>query len=222
MRPRHAASVALACLAASTMVVAGAQAPSLDVAYLTWSDKQVESIGKAGYRRGRVGKFWDTRGLDTDRAFNYKLAATWLTPEVIRATARMHQLRSRLTEAETRALVAEAEAVPGTVMIVEIDPSEGSGVIPSDWEAVLEPKGFPDRALRGTVDRTLRDVKALGGVLRRNYAYDRFWVTFPIERGADGTLRPADASVELIVRIRGQEGRVEFALPPSLRVSEGR
>lgn len=208
---------ALTCLAACTVVAATDQSSALDATYLTWSAKQAESIGQAAYRRGRVGGMFDTRLLKTERARNYKLAATWLTPEVIRATARMHQLQSRLTNDATRALVAEAEAAAGTVMIVDIDPREGSGVIPSDWEAFLEPKGAPDRALRGAVDRKLRDVKALGGVLRRNYDYDRFWVAFPLERGTSGTFHASDSAVDLVVRIRGSEGRVEFPIPPSLR-----
>lgn len=216
------AALALACLAGcATLAARGQASPPLDDAYLTWSARQVESIGEAAYRRGRVGGLFDTRLLKTERAHNYKLAATWLTPEVIRATARMHQLRSRLTDDETRALVAEAEGAAGTVVIVDIDPREGSGVIPSDWEAFLEPKGAPDRALRGTVNRKLRDVKALAGVLRRNYDYDRFWVAFALERGVNPTLHATDSTVDLIVRIRGREGRVEFAIPPSLRVRAG-
>lgn len=112
-----------------------------DEAYLTWTSKQAESIGTDAYKRGRVGGIWDTRGLKTERAHNYKLAATWLSPDVIRATARLIQLRSRLPEAETRALVAEAESIVGTVIIVEIDPREGSGVIPNDWGSVLAAEG---------------------------------------------------------------------------------
>lgn len=210
------AVIALACLVALSTVQAEHQTP-LDEAYLTWSSQQVESIGEAGHRRGRVGGIFDTRLLKTERARNYKLAATWLTPEVIRATARMYQLQSRLTNEDTRKIVAEAEGAAGTVVIVDLDPREGSGVIPSDWEAFLEPKGSPDRALRGTVDRKLRDVRGLAGVLRRNYDYDRFWVTFPLERGANPTFRSTDSAVDLIVRIRGSEGRVEFPIPPSLR-----
>ena len=177
----------------------------------------MESIGEAAYRRGRVGGIFDTRLLKTERAYNYKLAATWLTPEAIRASARLHQLRSRLSDDETRALVAEAEAVAGTVVIVDIDPREGSGVIPSDWEAFLQPKGASDRLLRGTINRKLRDVKGLAGVLSRNYDYDRFWVTFPLERGTSGTFTASDQTAELIVHIRGREGRVEWPIPVSLR-----
>ena len=187
-------------------------------AWLSWSAAQAESVGKAAYQRGRVGGIFDTRILKTERAYNYKLAATWLTPDVIRATARLAQLRSRLSDDETRALVAEAEAVGDTVVMVEIDPREGSGVIPNDWEAVLEPKDRPALGVRGTVRSELRDVKALAGVLRRNYDYDRFWVTFPLKQ-QDGTalFSDRDAKAELVVRIVNKEGRVDWPIPQSIR-----
>lgn len=186
-----------------------------DDAYLTWSAKQAEAIGTNAYKRGRVGGVFDMRMLKTERSYNYKLAATWLTPDVVRATARLLQLRSRLSEEETRALVAEAAAVPGTVVMVEIDPREGSGVIPNDWEAFLQPKGQPARAVRGVISPKLRDVKALAGVLRRNYDYDRFWVTFPsVENGSPVFSGPGLA--ELVVRIYDKEGRVEWPVPASI------
>lgn len=189
-------------------------------AYLTWTAQHAEAVGKATYQRGRVGGFFDTRLLKTERSYNYKLAATWLTPEVIRATARLQQLRSRLSESDARTLVAEAEAVGGTVMIVEIDPREGSGIIPAEWEAILQPKERPGQAVHGTVRPELRSVKGLTGVLQRNYDYDRFWVTFPQTR-ADGTALfvNADRVAELIVRIANKEGRVEWPIPTSVRLA---
>ena len=105
----------------------------------------------------------------------------------------------------------------GTVVIVEIDPREGSGVIPSDWEAFLQPKGSEERIARGAVDARLRDVKALAGVLRRNFDYDRFWVTFPLQKDGSPLFRPSDTAAELVVRIHGREGRVEWPIPASLR-----
>jgi hypothetical protein len=39
--------------------------------------------------------------------------------------------------------------------------------------------------VRGENTPRLLDVKALAGVLRRNYDYDRFWVVFPLTQ-ADG------------------------------------
>ncbi|HVL69899.1 MAG TPA: hypothetical protein VM364_21755 [Vicinamibacterales bacterium] len=186
--------------------------------YLRWSMQQAEAVGRSVYQRGRVGGIFDTRLLKTERSYNYKLAATWLTPEAIRATARVAQLRSRLSDDETRALVAEAEGIGGTVVMIEIDPREGSGVIPNDWEALLQPKGRPVAAVRGRVDPRLREVKALSGVMRRNYDYDRFWAVFPLAR-ADGSplIESGDSAVELVVRIIDREGRVEWAIPASLR-----
>lgn len=214
------AGIGLVVLAVA-IFVAGEQAAGSarlegDEQYLNWSAQQAEAIGTKGYRRGRVGGVFDLRGLKTERSYNYKLAATWLSPDVIHATARLLQLRSRLSVEEARALVAEAAAIPGTVVIVEIDPREGSGVIPSDWEAFLQPKDQPARAVRGTVRSELRDVRALAGVLRRNYDYDRFWVTFPL--GKDGTplFDKAGGAAELVVRIYEKEGRVEWPVPASI------
>lgn len=206
------------CLLAAAVAVRLAAAQATPDDYLSWSDKQAEAVGLQAYHKGRVGGVFDMRVLKTDRAYNYKLAATWLTPEVIRATARLVQLRGRLSEADTRALVKEAEAVAGTVIMVEIDPREGSGVIPNDWQAFLQPKGRTDAAVRGTVKPELRDVKALAGVLRRNYDYDRFWVTFPLTRSSGAPVFAAgDAEAELVVRIYDKEGHVDWPVPASMR-----
>lgn len=191
-------------------------APS-DAQYLTWSASQAEAIGKSTYGRGRVGGFFNTRMLKTERAYNYKLAATWVTPDVIRATARLLQLRSRLSEHETRQLVADAERAGEAVFIVEIDPREGSGVIPNDWEAFLQPKGEPNAGVRGTMRPELREVRALAGVMRRNYDYDRFWVSFSLSKDGQPLFKPEHRAAELVVRIYDKEGRVEWSLPVTAR-----
>lgn len=211
-----ASAVILVCLLS-------AQSPqSLDERYLTWTAQQAEAIGKNGYRRGRVGRLFDTRLLKTERSYNYKLAATWLTPEVIRATVRLLQLRSRRSDDEAREMVNNAVGVADTVVMVEIDPREGSGVIPLDWEAFLQPKDAPDRAVRGANAPGLRDVPALAGVLRRNYDYDRFWLKFPLETAAGVPLLSAsDMEIELVVRIHDKEGRVSWPIPPSVRGGPG-
>ena len=59
--------------------------------YLTWSTERAEAVGSSMYQEGRVGGFFDARFLKTNRSYNYKLASTWLTPELIRATARLAQ-----------------------------------------------------------------------------------------------------------------------------------
>jgi len=200
---------------AAGIVLAGAAwqgSPAPDERYLTWTMEQVESVGRTAYKTGRVGGFFNTRLLKTERSYNYKLAATWLTPEVIRATARMLQVRSRLDREEARKLVEEAEQIADAVFIIEIDPREGSGVIPHDWEAFLQPKARPEAAVRGTLNQKLRGVRALAGVLRRNYDYDRFWVTFPLSDAGSPVFTAQDRTAELVVRIYDKEGRVEWPL----------
>lgn len=204
---------------ASVVVLALAQAS--DEAWLHWDAARAQAVGKAAYVQGRVGGIFDTRFLKTERSYNYKLAATWLNGDVIRAGARTLQLTGRLSDDDTRRLVTEASAAGDTVVMVEIDPREGSGVIPTDWSAFLQPATPKDqsaRAVRGTSRPELRDVKALAGVLRRNYDYDRFWVVFPL-RHEDGKplFGPGDAEAELVVRIADREGRVKWPIPASLR-----
>ena len=211
-------AIATVLFLASALTGASAQANRDE--FLGWSAEQAEAIGRRMYKQGRVGGVWDTRLLKTERSYNYKLAGTWLTPETIRATARLNQLRSRLSPDATLQLVAEAERSGETVIIIEIDPREGSGVIPADWEAFLQPKGMADKAVTGKVAQNLRDVRALAGVLRRNYDYDRFWVVFPLTR-ADGSpvFANGDSTAELIVRIHNKEGRIEWPIPSSIRLS---
>jgi hypothetical protein len=206
---RTATVLASAWLGIAVFAHAAPAGPPGDEAYLAWSPQRAQLVGEQAYKRGRVGGLWDGRLLKTERAYNYKLAATVLAPAVIRASARMLQIRSRLSEQEARELVVEAERNGGTTVMVEIDPREGSGVIPLDWEAFLQPQGQPAAAVRGVNTPHLRNVKALTGVLRRNYDYDRFWVVFP--NGPDVAYAKRDVQhIELIVRIHEEEGRVAW------------
>jgi hypothetical protein len=187
--------------------------------WLTWPASRAMAIGKAAYVTGRVGRLLDTRLLKTERSQNYKLAATWMTPDVIHAAARVAQLTDRLTDDEAQALVTAAEATVGTTMMIEIDPREGSGVIPLDWSAFLQPTladGTAGRPVRGVNTPALREVKALSGTLRRNYDYDRFWMVFPLTHADGAPLFPPGATgAELVVRIHDREGRVKW--PRTLR-----
>jgi hypothetical protein len=205
---RSAAAIIL-ILAASTLLEAQED-------FLTWAAQRAEAVGKAAYVQGRVGGMFDMRMLKTERSYNYKLAATLMTPAVIRATARRLQLSQRLTAAETMALVAQAERDPGMVVMIEVDPREGSGIIPNDWTAILQPivNGGAGRSVRGVNTPKLRDVQALAGVLRRNYDYERFWVVFPssLDDGSPA-LPKASSEVELIVRILDREGAVRWPMP---------
>jgi hypothetical protein len=189
--------------------------------YLSWTAKQAERIGKSMRASGRVGSLFGFRGLSTERAANYKLRATWLSPEVIRATARLEQLKRRLSEEQVRALVAEADQPEFTVILIELDPNEGSGVIPLDWGAFLQPEGLAagqSGAAIGISSPKLREFIALSGVAERNYDYDRFWVVFPLISDEGRPLLPDSIQeAELVVRIRNMEGKVRWRVPESIR-----
>lgn len=186
--------------------------------WLGWSASRAEVVGKAMRQSGRVGGWLDMRVKSTNRSYNFKLRATWLTPEVMRACARLLQLQERLSDEETRQLVARAEATADTIVLVELDPSEGSGVIPLGWTAHLQTKDHPKSPVaKGSLMPRLRDVPVLKGVDKRDYAYDVFWVGFPLDRDGTPLFGPEDQEAELVVRIEGKEGRVTWAIPPSIR-----
>jgi hypothetical protein len=189
--------------------------------YLELTLKQAIAIANAQRVSGQVGGSLDFRGTATDRSYNYKLRATWMTPEVIRAVARIQQLTHGLTEAETRKLVSDAESAGDTVMMIELHGREGSGVIPSEWEAMFGPVGARadlKRNVRGRNSPLLRDVPALVGGDRRDYAYDVFWMIFPLRTEMSASLfQPADTEAELTVRIYEKIGRVHWQIPASIR-----
>jgi hypothetical protein len=206
------------------MVDAMVQARDSQESYLQWSQKQAEKIGKSTRVNGQAGGSWDMRVIHTESSYNFKLRATWFTPEVIRATARYFQLRQGLTDAATKALVAEAESVGDTAILVEIDPREGSGVIPLDWEAYLRPKINEKSDFIGVAGLKLpglRSVKVLESVVPRDYSYERFWVVF---RLVDDRAQPLFSSsakeCELVIRIHAKEGRVAWTIPDSIRQLE--
>jgi len=187
-----------------------------DDGWLQWDARRAEAIGKSTYVQGRVGRLFDTRLLKTERAYNYKLAATWFTPDVTRASARVIQLAERLTDDSARKLVSEIEVQDQTLVMVEIDPREGSGVIPTEWSAFLAPvtNGAVGTPVRGTQKTALRSARAASGVFRRNYDYDRFWITFPLVHEDGSPLFPTGATeAELVVRIHDREGTVRWKLP---------
>ncbi len=208
-------------LLASALTLAGSESTEQREAFLSWSAKQAIEIGTTMRSNGRVGGFLDMRVIHTEHSYNYKLRATWMTPEVIRATARTHQLLEGTDDEGTLALVSDAEALGDTVILVEIDPREGSGVIPRDWTALLRPKSDGESAgtVQGAYHPELRSVKALAGTSRRDYAYDVFWLVFPlVRRDGEPLFGEANKEAELVVRIQGKEGRVEWPIPQSIRV----
>ncbi len=190
--------------------------------YLSWNAAQAEQVGRSMRVSDKIGKRMDLRLFNTDKAINYKLRATWMTPEVIRATARLEQLRNRLSDQQTRELVTEAESRGDTIFMIEIDPREGSGVIPLDWRVILQSPNLTvgqTGAIAGEKSPQLRTVKALSGVLRRDYDYDVFWVIFPLVGKDKNPIFKADVShLQLLVGIYGNEGRITWPIPESVRV----
>jgi hypothetical protein len=188
--------------------------------FLSWTEKQAVKIGNSMRVDGRVGGWLDTRVIHTEHSYNYKLRATWLTPEVIRASARMHQILEGMDDEQAVELVEDAEGRGDTVILVEIDPREGSGIIPLDWVAMLRPTAGDGSGpvVRGVDRPVLRTVKALSGTSGRDFAYDVFWVVFPlVDSQGEPLFRDSDKEADLVVRIRGKEGRVSWAIPRSIR-----
>ena len=190
---------------------------SLD--YLRWTRQQAEGASQSMRVNGQVGGSFDLRIIRTERSYNYKLRATLMTPDVIRGTARLLQLSNGLTNDQAVELVKEAETAGDLVVMFEIDPREGSGVVPLDMVVLLRPKGGDGgTAIGGTLVPALRNIRALSGGFRRDYAYEQFWAVFPLreDRGA-ALLAPNVADAELVVRIYDKEGRVSWAIPSALR-----
>lgn len=206
---------------AALVTGAAAIGQASDDAFLAWPRRDAMAIVEGMRRTDNVGNRMSFRGLKTDRAINYKLRATWLTPDVVRATARAIQLDERLSPSDARRLVEEAEAAADTVFFVEIDPNEGSGIVPLDWTAILQPRGLPRGAagaVRGVLAPKLREVRALGGLFKRDYAYDAFWISFrltPEERAV--LFAPAVTEVELVVSIQGREAIVSWPVLAVIR-----
>jgi hypothetical protein len=186
--------------------------------FLSWDLNRCKEMIKLNWGKGKVKA---GQGLiHTERARDYKLRATWLTPEVIRASARILQLGNRLTDDATRALVAEAEAIGDTIVIVDIDPREGSGVIPNDWQAFLQAKSgntVQVNAAVGVSANKLRDIKVVASAVARDYDYDRFYVIFPLkDENGEPIFSEATKEAELVVRIYHKEGKVSWTMPDSI------
>ena len=187
--------------------------------FLTWDKKTTLSIGESWLVKGGVGGFFDGRILETNKSYNYKLRATLLSPEAIRAAARMEQIRNRLTDVETKDLVTEAEQ-ENLVILVEIDPREGSGVVPNNWRAFIHSKNFPaNESIRGVNKSNLRNYKALQSVIKRDYDYDMYWISFSLkDKNGIPLWKSVPNELELIVGINEKEGRVRWKVTEELRL----
>lgn len=76
-------------------VLSRATGVTQDRSYLGRSEKQSIEIGKRMRQSGRVAG--ERSIFNTDRAHGYKIGATWMAPEVIRATVRLEQIHSKVS-----------------------------------------------------------------------------------------------------------------------------
>lgn len=189
--------------------------------YLSWSAQQATKIRESWRIKGRVGGFFDTRVLSTDKSFNYKLRATLMSPEAIRATARIEQINNQLSDKETNDLVVAGEKIKSLIVIIEIDPREGSGVIPNGWRAFLKPKDIEQNsnsAVRGIIRNDLGKITTLKGSVSRDYDYDIFTVEFPLsDEGGNPYWKTVPNEIELTVGIYNKEGRVSWKISEELK-----
>jgi hypothetical protein len=116
-------------------------------------------------------------------------------------------------------LVSGAEAAGDTLVVIDIDPNEGSGVIPTDWKAFLQPRGTtkPEASARGQENPDLRKLRGLQTVKQRNYDCDRFWMVFSlVSESGEPLFPPGTTEAELVVRIYNREGTVRWNIPASV------
>ncbi|MBC7924868.1 MAG: hypothetical protein H7039_04355 [Bryobacteraceae bacterium] len=141
----------------------------------------------------------------------------------------MEQISKALSSDETRTLVAAGLAAGEIVIQVEIDPREGSGIVPSDWTALLgarsenssyatsgEPSGY--LVVGGRSTPSLAEVRSLAAVPPRDYSYQLFWLVFPRhEDDGKPIFSATDKEAELSVSIQGKTGKLRWAIPEYLR-----
>ena len=193
--------------------------PSAQDGYLNWSEKQAEQIIRNMRSAGRVAGGQGLFSFKTDKSISFHVRATWFTPDAIRATTRIQQLRRRLSNEQTSSLVSRAES-EGMLFLIEIKAYEGSGVIP-DWQAFLQPKNTSresvNQILSGVEVTKSEAAEVLAGGLVRDFGYQQFWVSFPWCKNAPARQAIlSNRQTELIIRIEKKEGRLEYTLPSSL------
>jgi hypothetical protein len=181
------------------------------------NEKEARQFIDSMREKGRVGGRWDSRVTSTDRSYNYKLRATWLTPQILQAMGRLLEINKGLSPTEVQQILADIRPEAAHYILVELDPREGSGVIPQDWLARFGPSGVEDRQVAGQLLSEQGSWKKLIGALPRDYSYDIFIVRFPLE--VREGIKVLDASVpeaELKVRIYSKMGSVRWRITPRL------
>jgi hypothetical protein len=128
------------------------------------------------------------------------------------------EISKGLDHAEVERIIQEVEPDSAYYVLVELDPREGSGVIPRDWLARFGPKGIEDRHVSGQLIPNQGSWRQLISVFPRDYSYDIFIVKFLTElQNGIKVLDTPDSEAELLVRIYNKTGNVKW--PTSIQVS---
>jgi len=184
--------------------------------YRSLSEKQARNLINSARVSGRVGGAFDLRITGTDRSFNYKLRATWITQDVVSALARVLVAAKGVPEEKA---LSTLRALDGDwyYFLLELDPREGSGVIPNDWVARFGPQAQPSRAIIGEILPETETWNLIAGAFPRDYAYDVFLVRVAKKTGDHRTLETNDTKAELTVGIYNKVGHVHWLVPEDRR-----
>jgi hypothetical protein len=177
------------------------------------TERQARTTVSSMRVQGQVGGSLDFRVTSTDRSYNYKLRATWITPAVATAAARLLMLTKGYTETQAEEVIKAVASAESWMVLVELDPREGSGVIPNDWLARFGAKGRNELQAVGHQVPVEGIWRSLAAGFPRDYSYDVFLLKFPRDVESVPVLRPSDTEAELVVRIFNKQGHVRWRIP---------
>jgi hypothetical protein len=183
--------------------------------FLRWSEADARRVVQGARQTGTAGsRLWDGRVKDTHRSSRYKVRAILWTPRALRAAARLVQLRERLSNAETLALLAAVESRPLHVASIEIDPIEGSGVLPHDeTRFFLQRPGDESASVRAVEATDITGLPLFHKFEKRDWAYELLVTAFPRALESGEPLAAAGAAaLELVVEIGGKGEHLSFPL----------
>jgi hypothetical protein len=202
---RSAAIVATVAILTAAPPAAGRLLAQADSNYLLWTPAQAEQIGLAMRKAAQAGP--------------YRVQATWLTPEVVRATARILQLREGLNVETTDDMVQQAEAAADTAVLIELSGPEAAQVTAGEIEASFTPAGAAGGGpIPGTQAPGLEEVRAYRGVAPLSKESRAFWLAFKLPREAYVPVIPGSGrAVTLTLRVKGAAASVSWPIPDSLR-----
>ena len=196
-----------------------AASPAASEPFLRWSEAEARRAVLDARRSGSAGGLLDGRVNDTHRAYRYKVRATLWTPRALRGAVRLAALRDRLGDAEALAMLAAVEARPLQLASIEIDPVEGSGILPRDeTRFFLQRPGDEAASVHPVEAPELSALPLFRKFEKRDWAYELLVVAFPRELASGEALAgPAVRALELVVDIAGKVERLTFPIAPDGR-----